>query len=99
MGNVDPCGSEFGANRVALLTVSMAETPALRPNTAVPSLVSAIVWLAVAVAGGGALGFIALSRGETISAACLLIAAVCSYLVAYRFYSLFIADRVFGLDP
>ena len=90
---------EFGANRVALLTVSMAETPALRPNTAMPSLVSAIVWLAVAVAGGGALGFIALSRGETISAAWLLVAAVCSYLVAYRFYSRFIADRVFGLDP
>ena len=64
-----------------------------------PSLVSAIVWLAVAVAGGGALGFIALSRGETISAAWLLVAAVCSYLVAYRFYSRFIADRVFGLDP
>ena len=64
-----------------------------------PSVVSAIVWLAVAVAGGGALGFIALSRGETISAAWLLVAAVCSYLVAYRFYSRFIADRVFGLDP
>ncbi len=64
-----------------------------------PSLLSAIVWLAVAVVGGGALGFIALSRGETISAAWLLVAAVCSYLVAYRFYSRFIADRVFGLDP
>ena len=64
-----------------------------------PSRVSAIVWLAVAVVGGGALGFIALSRGETISAAWLLVAAVCSYLVAYRFYSRFIADRVFGLDP
>jgi carbon starvation protein len=64
-----------------------------------PSVLSAIVWLAVAVVGGGALGFIALSRGETISAAWLLVAAVCSYLVAYRFYSRFIADRVFGLDP
>jgi carbon starvation protein len=64
-----------------------------------PSLVSAIVWLVVAVGGGGALGFIALSRGETISAAWLLVAAVCSYLVAYRFYSRFIADKVFGLDP
>ena len=64
-----------------------------------PSVLSAAVWIAVAVVGGGALGFIALSRGETISAAWLLIAAVCSYLVAYRFYSRFIADRVFGLDP
>ena len=28
----------------------------------------------------------------------LLLAAVCSYVIAYRFYSRFIADRVFGLD-
>ena len=63
------------------------------------SVLSTVVWLAVAVAGGGALGLIALSRGEAISAAWLLVAAVCSYLVAYRFYSRFIADRVFGLDP
>ncbi len=64
-----------------------------------PPFVSAIAWLAVAVVGAGALGFIALSRGEAISAAWLLVAAVCSYLVAYRFYSRFIAERVFGLDP
>ena len=64
-----------------------------------PSVLSVVLWVAVAVVGGGALGFIALSRGETISAAWLLVAAVCSYLVAYRFYSRFIADRVFGLDP
>ena len=63
-----------------------------------PSVLSALVWVAIALAGGGALGFIALSRGEAISAAWLLVAAVCSYLVAYRFYSRFIADRVFGLD-
>ena len=63
-----------------------------------PSVLLALVWVAVATAGAGALGFIALSRGETISAAWLLVAAVCCYLVAYRFYSRFIADRVFGLD-
>ena len=64
-----------------------------------PPVLSVVLWIAVAVVGGGALGFMALSRGETISAAWLLVAAVCSYLVAYRFYSRFIADRVFGLDP
>ena len=42
---------------------------------------------------------IALSRGETISAAWLVVAAVCTYLVAYRFYSRFIAETVFELDP
>jgi carbon starvation protein len=49
--------------------------------------------------GAGAFGFIALARGETISAAWLVVAAVCSYLVAYRFYSRFIGQTVFGLDP
>src|SRR6059036_1686352 len=48
----------------------------------------------------GALGFavLALSRGEMVNAAWLLTAAVCTYAVAYRFYSKFLAHRVFGLD-
>src|SRR5207245_7306019 len=41
---------------------------------------------------------LATRRGETIGAAWLLIAAVCTYVVAYRFYSKFLATRVFGLD-
>src|SRR4029079_14060735 len=60
---------------------------------------SAIVWTAVALAGAGALAWLGLSRGETINAAWLLTAAVCSYLVAYRFYSKVIAAKVFALDP
>jgi carbon starvation protein len=62
-------------------------------------LLSALAWIAVAVLGAGAFGLIALSRGETIGAAWLLVAAVCSYLVAYRFYSRFLGHTVFGLDP
>ncbi len=58
----------------------------------------AIAWLLVALCGAGALGWIALSRGERISAAWLLVAAVCTYAVAYRFYSAFIAARIFALD-
>jgi len=60
---------------------------------------SAIVWSIIAVAGAGALAWLALSHGETINAAWLLTAAVCSYLVAYRFYSKLIASKVFALDP
>jgi carbon starvation protein len=41
---------------------------------------------------------LALHRGETISAAWLVLAAVGTYLVAYRFYSRFLADRVFQLN-
>jgi carbon starvation protein len=65
----------------------------------VPTILSMLVWVAIAAAGAGAFGFIALTRGETISAAWLVVAAVCSYLVAYRFYSRFIGQTVFGLDP
>jgi carbon starvation protein len=56
------------------------------------------IWIAISLTGAAAFGYIALSRGETISAAWLVIAAVCTYLVAYRFYSRFIADKVFELD-
>jgi hypothetical protein len=38
------------------------------------------------------------ARGEPVSAAHLLVAAVCSYLIGYRFYSKFIAARVLALD-
>ena len=48
--------------------------------------------------GAGALATVALNKGETISAAWLLTAAVCTYLIAYRFYSRFIAADIFGLD-
>ena len=55
-------------------------------------------WLLVALAGATGWGVMALHRGETISAAWLVIAAVGTYLIAFRFYSRFLADRVFGLD-
>jgi carbon starvation protein len=55
-------------------------------------------WLVVALLGAAAFGVLALHRGENISAAWLLTAAVCSYVIAYRFYARFLATRVFGLD-
>ena len=61
-------------------------------------LVSYLLWPAVAVLGAAALGTIALHRGETINAAWLVIAAVCTYAVGYRFYARFLARRVFELD-
>ncbi len=55
-------------------------------------------WLLVALAGAGALGVVALARGEQINVVWLLIAAVATYAVAYRFYSKFLAVRVLMLD-
>jgi carbon starvation protein len=56
------------------------------------------VWAAVALLGAFAFAGIALNRGEPISAAWLVTAAICVYLIAYRFYSKFIADKVLQLD-
>jgi carbon starvation protein len=63
-----------------------------------PRILTVAVWLGVSLLGAAAFGYIALARGETISAAWLIVAAVCTYLVAYRFYSRFIARQVFALD-
>jgi carbon starvation protein len=56
------------------------------------------VWIAIAAAGAGALSKIALQRGESLSAIWFVVAAVCVYLVAFRFYSSFIAARLLALD-
>ncbi len=58
-----------------------------------------LLWIAVAVIGAVAFGAVALHHGETISAAWLVIAAVCVYLISYRFYALFVAKNVLGIDP
>jgi carbon starvation protein len=63
-----------------------------------PRWISALVWAAVAITGAIAFGYLGLRRGETISAAWLLTAAVCTYAVAYRFYSKIIAAKIFALD-
>src|SRR5215467_319933 len=61
-------------------------------------VLAAVIWIAIAALGALGFGVIALSRGETISAAWILVAGVCTYLVAYRFYARFIAYRVFDLN-
>jgi carbon starvation protein len=57
-----------------------------------------LAWAGVAILGAASLAVVALSRGEAISALWVVAAALCTYLIAYRYYSLFIADKVLGLD-
>ncbi|HTT08163.1 MAG TPA: carbon starvation CstA family protein [Gammaproteobacteria bacterium] len=52
----------------------------------------------LAVAAAGALGAIALHRGETVSSLWFIVAAVCVYTLGYRFYAAFVAARVLSLD-
>lgn len=63
------------------------------------SVLPRLSWLAVSILGAVALAVVALARDETVNAVWLVAAAVCVYLLAYRFYSLFIANRVLRLDP
>ena len=60
--------------------------------------VSIAVWVLVAVLAAVGWAVIALSRGETVSAVWLLVAALGSYAIGYRYYSRFIARKVLGLD-
>src|SRR5258705_13550517 len=57
-----------------------------------------IFWLLVAALGAGALGFVAIARGEPINAVWLIVASACIYAIGYRFYSRFLAYRVLQLD-
>ncbi|EPF75946.1 carbon starvation CstA family protein [Acinetobacter rudis] len=62
------------------------------------TLFSKMMWVVVAIIGAVSFGILAVSRGEHVNAVWLVLAAVCVYSIAYRFYSLFIANKVFGLD-
>jgi carbon starvation protein len=57
-----------------------------------------LLWLVVGLVGAVALGVVATSQGERINALWMLTAAVCTYLVAYRYYSRFVAYRVAKVD-
>jgi carbon starvation protein len=57
-----------------------------------------LMWVAIAIVGAVALGIVALQRNEPVNAMWLVIAALCIYTIAYRFYGLFIANTVLGVD-
>ncbi|MEU0379972.1 carbon starvation CstA family protein [Streptomyces cyaneofuscatus] len=59
---------------------------------------SIAVWSLVGLVGAIGWATLALSRGEEVSAAWMLAAALGSYAIAYRFYSRFIANRVLKAD-
>ncbi|MBF0158664.1 MAG: carbon starvation protein A [Magnetococcales bacterium] len=64
-----------------------------------PGFIRALIWIALALTGAMALATAALHQGETISALWIVLAALCLFVIAYRYYSRYIADRVLSLDP
>lgn len=57
-----------------------------------------ILWLFVATLGAICFGYLALQNGESVSAIYLVVAAVCIYMIGYRFYGRFVAYKVLELD-
>src|SRR5690242_5618789 len=57
-----------------------------------------LIWVLISIAGAGAYVTLALRRGEQLNSAYILVAALCSYTIGYRFYSKWIAVRVLMLD-
>jgi carbon starvation protein len=64
-----------------------------------PKVLRALLWTAISLLGAFALATIALDRGEQINAMWLVVAAVATYAVGYRFYSSFIAAKLLAIDP
>ena len=62
------------------------------------ALKSVILWGIISALGAVSFGVVALNRGESINAMWIVTAALCVYSIAYRFYSKFIAQKVFELD-
>lgn len=58
-----------------------------------------IPWILIAIVGAAALTVVAVSRGEAVNALWIVVAAVSSFLVAYRYYALYIGRAVMRLDP
>jgi len=57
-----------------------------------------LLWLSIAVLGAGAFAMIAIQRHEPVNAMWFVVAALCVYLIGYRFYSLWIALKVLEVD-
>src|SRR4051812_313700 len=57
-----------------------------------------LIWIAISLLGAGSVAFSALQKGETINALWLVVAGLCSFAVAYRFYSKWLITKVLVLD-
>ena len=63
-----------------------------------PKPLQILIWIAISVLGAGSVAFSALQKGETINALWLVVAGLCSFAVAYRFYSKWLITKVLVLD-
>jgi carbon starvation protein len=67
-------------------------------SSPVKKVLSSLGWGAVALLGAGAIGILAWSRGEPVSALWMVVAALCVFAISYRFHSAWLMARVLTLD-
>jgi carbon starvation protein len=77
------------------MTASLANN---NQKTTLPKPLMMGVWILISLTGAGALAMLAFGRNEHVNAVWVLAAAVSTFIVAYRFYSKFIAEKVFALN-
>jgi carbon starvation protein len=63
-----------------------------------PKPLRILLWLAISALGAGSVAFTAFHQGETINALWIVVAGLCSFAVAYRFYSKWLVTKVLVLD-
>ncbi len=63
-----------------------------------PKPLRLLLWLAISALGAGSVAFTAFHQGETINALWIVVAGLCSFAVAYRFYSKWLMTKVLVLD-
>ena len=63
-----------------------------------PKPLQVLIWIAISLLGAGSVAFSALHKGETINALWLVVAGLCSFAIAYRFYSKWLITKVLVLD-
>src|SRR4051812_17854013 len=78
--------------------VARASTPIPLSYRRMRKSLSLLIWIFVALIGAWAYYHIASARNEPLNSGFILIAAVCSYAIGYRFYSKWIAARVLALN-
>jgi len=63
-----------------------------------PKVLQILIWIAISALGAGSVAYSALHQGESINALWLVVAGLCSFAVAYRFYSKWLMTKVLVLD-
>lgn len=63
-----------------------------------PKALKVLIWIAISALGAGSVAFSAFQKGEEINALWLIVAGICSFAVAYRFYSKWLMTKVLVLD-